>query len=131
SEGTTKLWSAETRHAMPVLEDSGLMAGFLGDGRKVVAGASNGWCVWTPESGTRVDFPIPTSPPVVYWGKHYDVKPDELIGALGRTNGTVEFWDLASGAKCTEWSAHTDGISVVAFSPNGKRLATGTINGAV
>ena len=131
SEGTTKLWRTETRHAVPVLEDFGLMAGFLGNGSKLVAGASNGWSVWTPENGTRVHFPIPTSPPIVEWGKPYDVKPNELVGALGRANGTVEFWDLGNGAKVTEWSAHRDGISVVAFSPNGRRLATGTTNGAV
>jgi WD40 repeat protein len=124
SEGATKLWSVETRHALPVLKDSGLMAGFLGDGRKLVAGTTNRWCVWSPESGTRVDLPIPSSPPIVDWGKPYDVKPDELVGALGRTNGSVEFWDLGSGAKVSEWSAHMDGISVVTFSPNGKRLAT-------
>ena len=35
--------------------------GFFGGGRQLVAGWTNGVCVWTPESGARVDFPIPTN----------------------------------------------------------------------
>jgi WD40 repeat protein len=130
-EGTTRLWRTEKRHLPLVLEGSRLMAGFSGDGRNLVAGASNGWCVWTPESGERMDIPFPSASPVVDFGKPYDVERDEFIGALGRINGTVELWDLQKKANLTEWRAHNDGISVITFSPDGKNLATGTTNGAV
>ena len=127
----TKLWNASTRHMEPVLEGSGLVAGSFDDGRRLVAATSNGWCVWTPESGARVDLPIPTSPPLLPLGKPYDVKPDEPLGTLGRSDGSIEIWHLTTGALVTAWPTHHHGVSVVTFSPDGKRLATGTTNGEV
>jgi WD40 repeat protein len=127
----TKLWNTSTRHLAPVLEGSGLVAGSFDDGRRVVAATSKGWRVWTPESGARMDFPIPTNLPVVTLGKPYDVKPDEPVGALGRSDGSIEIWHLTTGALVTAWPGHPDGVSVVTFSPDGKRLASGTTNGEV
>jgi len=132
AEGTTKLWSADTRHNDPVIEGSSAVLGFMGDGRQLIAATSNGVCAWTPETGARVEFPIPTNLPIsAVTLPPYHVKPDEPIGALGRTDGTVEVWHLTTGAKVGAWPAHTDGIGVLAFSSDGKRLATGTTKGEV
>ena len=133
ADGTTKLWNADTRDAERVLDGYYFAAGFLGGGRQVVAARSDGLCVWTPETGARVDFLIPTNPPLFtsVAAKPYDVHPMEPLGALGRTDGTVELWHLKTGAKVSAWPAHRSGIGVVAFSPDGKRLATGSTNGGV
>ncbi len=130
-EGTTRLWRTGERPSPPILKGSRLMAGFSSDGSQVVAGGSNGWCVWMPASGQRRDISVPSSSPVVDFGKPYDVKPGELIGAVGRLNGTVELWDLRTEAKVTQWRAHSNGISAVIFSPDGRNLATGTTDGIV
>ena len=131
ADGTTKLWSAETRHPDTVLDGYYLVAGFSGGGRQLVAcRIDGGSCVWTPESGARVEFQIPNDPPFVIAGKSYDVKPDEPLAALGRSDGSVEVWN-PNGAKIIAWKAHADGISAVAFSSDGQRLATGTTKGEV
>ena len=134
-EGTTKLWHSGKRHTAPALEGAGLVAGFISGGRQLVAATSNSWCVWTPETGERVDFPTPTSRTVITSGKPsgkpYDVKPDEPMGALGRADGTIEIWHLTTGARVFAWLAHDDGIGAVDFSPDGKLLATGSIKGEV
>jgi WD40 repeat protein len=133
ADGTTKLWNAETRHPETVLDGYFVVAGFLGGGRQLVASRIGGGCVWTPESGARAEFQIPNDPPFVIGapGKPYDVKPDEPLGALGRSDGSVEIWNLTTGAKMTMWPAHTNAISAVAFSSDGQRLATGTPKGEV
>jgi hypothetical protein len=70
------------------------VAGFTRVGRQLVAATSNSWCVWTPENGARMDFPTPTSPTVITSGrpsgKPYDLKPDEPLSALCRTDGAIE-----------------------------------------
>ncbi len=132
AEGSTKLWSADTRHSDPVIEGSSAVLGFMGDGRQLIAATSNGVCAWTPETGARMDFPIPTNLPIsAVTLPPYHMKPDEPIGALSRSDGTVEVWHLTTGAKVGAWPAHSDGIGVLAFSSDGKRLATGTTKGEV
>jgi WD40 repeat protein len=131
ADGTTKLWSADARpHQM--LEGPNVLLGFIGDGRRLIAATSKSVSVWTPESGARVDFPIPTNPPISSVTlPPFHVKPHEPLAALGRSDGTVELWHLETGAKGTAWPAHKEAIGVVAFSPDGKWLATGTLKGEI
>ena len=63
ADGTTKLWSAETRHPVTVLDGYWGVMGFIGGGRQLFAGRLGGGCVWTPESGARAEFQIPTIHP--------------------------------------------------------------------
>ena len=62
-------------------------------------------------------------------GVPYGVKQDESLGALGRTNGSLEIWNLASGALLTSYRGHQASVSVIAFSPKGRHLASGTTEG--
>jgi len=132
ADGTTKLWSAETRHPETVLDGYYLVAGFIGGGRQLLAARIDRACLWTPESGARVEYRIPNDPPFVLTaqGKVYDVKPDEPLVALGRSDGSVEVWNT-NGAKIITWQAHADTIGAVAFSSDGRRLATGMTKGEV
>jgi WD40 repeat protein/serine/threonine protein kinase len=132
ADGTTKLWSADLRHTEAVLDGFRIVTGFLRGGRQLVAARSDGWCVWTPESGAHVDFLIPTNPPLFTTAaRPYDVHPKEPLGALGRTDGTVEVWHLTTGAKVMSWPAHSNDVGGLAFSPDGIRLATGSATGEV
>jgi WD40 repeat protein len=59
-----------------------------------------------------------------------DYSPDGALLAVGPTGGTVQVWETVSFAKVCEWNAQDTSLSVVRFSPDGKRLATATVTGA-
>jgi WD40 repeat protein len=59
------------------------------------------------------------------------VTGEEPIAALGKTNGTVELWNLATRTLLGSWQAHSNATEAVAFSPDGKRLATADRGGSV
>jgi eukaryotic-like serine/threonine-protein kinase len=131
ADGTTKLWSADTRHHQ-VLEGPNVLLGFIGDGRRLIAATTKFVSVWTPGSGARVDFAIPTNLPISSVTlPPFRVKPREPLAALGRGDGIVELWNLETGARGNAWPAHKETIGVVAFSPDGKWLATGTLQGEI
>jgi eukaryotic-like serine/threonine-protein kinase len=131
ADGTTKLRSADTRQTDPVLDGYLVVMGFVGGSGQLVAGKYDGVCAWTPESGARVNFELPTTPPIVPGTQPYAVKPDEPLAAVGRSDGTVEFWHLTTGANVTAWQAHGNGVGAVAFSSDGERVATGSTKGEV
>jgi len=108
------------------------VAGFTDGGRRLLTGWTNSISMWTPASGAREDFVIPRNLAFIQGvsSKAWDAKPDEPIYALGRVDGTMEFWNLTTGARVV-WPGHDAGISTVAFSPDGQRLATGTSEGEV
>jgi WD40 repeat protein/serine/threonine protein kinase len=130
-DGTTKLWNAELRHTQMTLDGFNIVIGFTSGGHSLIAGTSNSVCAWTPEGGGRVDFPFPTSPPLVPGTQPYHLNPNEPLLALGRADGTLEVWHLTTGAMVTEWSAHSHGVSAVAFSSDGQRLATASTHGGL
>ncbi|HEU0011699.1 MAG TPA: serine/threonine-protein kinase [Verrucomicrobiae bacterium] len=133
ADDATKLWSTGTRHTNTVLNGAGLMLGFLGGGRHLVGVSTNSVCMWTLENGARVDFPVPPNLRTIKGlsGKSYDLKPTEQLYAVGRSDGSIELWPLTAGAKATSWPAHDEAVGAVAFSADGKRLATSSANGEV
>jgi WD40 repeat protein len=133
TERAAKLWSANSRHTDTVLDGGGILMGFFGGGRHLVADWTNSVCVWTPETGARVDFETPNNMPTLngITTKTCDVKPDEPLYALGRIDGSMELRHLVSGEKVASWPAHDESVGAVAYSRDGKRLATGSIKGDV
>lgn len=46
---------------------------------------------------------------------------------VATANGkTVRVFDAASGKKLSEWEAHADDVTCLAFTPDGKKLVTGS-----
>ncbi len=76
---------------------------------------------------------VPTNPPIRLdlLGKPYDVFGDQPLGALGRSEGTIELWNLATSERTATWQHDTNEITVVSFSPDGDLLATGDSQGQV
>jgi WD40 repeat protein len=46
--------------------------------------------------------------------------------ASGSNDGTVKLWDVVTGQEVLTLKGHAAGVSSVAFSPDGKRLAVGS-----
>jgi WD40 repeat protein len=57
--------------------------------------------------------------------------PDGKTLAGGGEDGTVQFWDIATGQPKTKLAGHTDWILALAFSGDGKLLASGGYDGVV
>jgi WD40 repeat protein/tRNA A-37 threonylcarbamoyl transferase component Bud32 len=133
ADDTTKLWSTGTRHNDTILDGPGILMGFLGGGRQLVSLSTNSVCLWTPENGARIDFPAPPSLRTIKGlsGKPYDIKPTEPFYAVGRGDGSVELWPMTVDAKAATWPAHDKEVAAVAFSADGKQLATSSANGEV
>ena len=133
ADDTEKLWSTGTRHNDTELDGPALLLGFLDGGRHLVSLSTDSVCMWTPESGARVDFPVPPSLRTIKGlnGKSYDIKPTEPLYAVGRSDGSIELWPLTMDAKAITWPAHDDGVGAVAFSADGKQLATSSAMGEV
>jgi WD40 repeat protein len=60
---------------------------------------------------------------------HGDFSPDERTLAVGYSNGTAAWWDIATGQRRAFFDCHYAGYVQVAFSPDGRLFATGGFDG--
>src|SRR5207248_3231519 len=51
--------------------------------------------------------------------------PDGQTVASGSRDGTIRFWDAATGKERFALLGHKDGVNCIAFAPDGKTLASG------
>jgi len=131
SDRVVRLWNASTRRPETTLEGAYLPVGFSADGQTlIVAGgdfAGNDFArVWNPDQGKTDDLPLRPDPLVNPVTPHLlALAPNQRQLAIGRTNGTVELWDLTTRTRTAAWPAHTGDVTAFAFSPDSQRLATG------
>jgi COMPASS component SWD3 len=76
------------------------------------------------EEGVRCLAISPDGKTVATGSRHYDHH-------TRRASGQLKLWDVETGKPRVELRGHTDGIEVLAFSPNGKILATGAARDAI
>lgn len=87
-------------------------------GARLLAAGSDDLAVWDVPTGRRVCLiPQPS------WLTAIAFHGDRLV-ATGHDDGTVRVWDLATQDQVAEFDAHRLPVSAVAFSADGKRLAS-------
>jgi WD40 repeat protein/serine/threonine protein kinase len=129
-DGTAKVWDLRrgqdpltlTGHSGPVTT-----VVFSPDGGRLATSSRNGTvCVWDALTAQSLcKLPQHMGP---VFGLAFSPNGDRLATASGewnRPSGTATIWDARTGKKVlTVGQGHTKAVQVVAFSPDGRRLAT-------
>jgi WD40 repeat protein len=111
-------------HDQGIDQGGGVLVQYLADGRLVSSGASDA-VLWEPEAGTQL---------------RRFVGPRDSLGALvidrgerwllgASYDGRAYLWDLATGVILREVEGHAAELRACAFSPDGERFATTSIDG--
>jgi RNA polymerase sigma factor (sigma-70 family) len=130
-----RLWdttTGEERAQFPWPEDtSPAEARFSADGQRFIVSYDPQWaqgaareriglCVWDVASGREQRrFRGPAGP--------IALSPDEKTLAAAGDN-TIRLWELASGKERGQFTGHRERIRALAFSPNGRLLASGALD---
>jgi WD40 repeat protein len=132
-DGVTRVWRTDQTEVLDQPTVGSVIAGFTADSRSLVLGPRNAdsrWQVIGPATRT-VAVATNLALPGDLLNKPFDVFGDKPVGVLGRSGGVLELWDLAAGTLITRWQAETNPIRVVAFSPDGRQVATGSAAGDI
>ncbi|WP_197446574.1 WD40 repeat domain-containing serine/threonine protein kinase [Tautonia plasticadhaerens] len=111
---------------------------FRRDGRHLATGCSDGtvW-IWDAETGRRLPIPLPRQAnevtDVAYSpdGRLLASATAQFTGLIDGETGVVVLWDPETGRKIRTLGGHTAGVNGVAFSPDGRWLASACDDGLV
>jgi WD40 repeat protein len=135
NDNTVKLWDVSTQQELAILKGhknriNSLL--FSPDGKILATGSDDNTVkLWDPAGKQE----LATLKGQNDFIRYVAFSPDGKILATGSGTrvpfmpaggpGVAELWDVALGQKIATLKGHTSGVSCVAFSPDGKTLATG------
>ncbi|MCA9230741.1 MAG: hypothetical protein KDA57_08815 [Planctomycetales bacterium] len=122
--------SAKMLGVLPFLEGVPQVLAFSRDGSRLMAAGGRGAAV-----GLAAIYDVKTGSRLVAVGDEYDsvlaadVNAQQTLVAMGGPLKVVRVYDTADGSVAFEIRKHTDWITAIAFSPDGKTLLTADRNG--
>jgi tetratricopeptide (TPR) repeat protein len=127
-DGTVRLWDVQRGQEKIILQAGKpvFSVAFTPDGTRVLAGIADAVLVWDPISGERLREIATGQGNVVGLA----VSRDGRV-ATGGTDKIVKVWASIDAREPVSLSGHTAGINQVAFSPDGRTLASASADGTV
>ena len=135
-DGRTRFWDVRTREQLgrplknPIDEDTGTpdvgdAVAFSPDGTIVATEGTADAAIrlWDVRTRKQIGKPLNTDTNGI---GGIAFSPDGNTLASGTDDGTIQYWNVATGVRRTSFTAHgdADGVSSVAFSPDGQTLAS-------
>jgi WD40 repeat protein/serine/threonine protein kinase len=123
---SAQVWNARTHQLLLTLPhgDTVYDARYTGDGARIVTGGGDGAVrIWDATTGALVRALTHGGPPRRYYAAA--LSPDgTLIAAIDTLGAVVHVWDAASGTPLAELPSDASGVPALAFSADGRWLAS-------
>jgi len=133
---TVRVWDAESGTELTVLrghESMVMSVAYSPDGQRIVSGSyDKSLWVWDAQSGAELTVLLGHKSMV----KSVAYSPDgrrfvsgsggSAFGGTDDNDNTVRVWDVESGAELTVLRGHEDSVLSVAYSPDGRRIVSGS-----
>ncbi len=121
ADGTARIWDVASGKTLHVLDQGAAIRGLvLHDTSILAVGAEGSAKVWDAKSG-RLRYTLPGNAGTLFAAA---IDPIGQHIAVGDAEGTVRVWRSADGVRVAMLAAHEGIVQRVAFSPDGRLLAT-------
>ncbi|MGZ9223046.1 MAG: nSTAND1 domain-containing NTPase, partial [Anaerolineales bacterium] len=135
-DGTLITWDVETGEQLQNIPDFTVFkVSFSPDGTRVAAATFNGLQVWMYAPGEPLTLEESQAMLTIPDGSAGIFSPDgKQLAALSLSTASgnaVKLWDATTSQELLTLMGHTDWIAGLAFSPDGKRLASTSLDGTV
>jgi len=137
-QGGMEVWDVATQSNVQNVTGHYFDVEFSQDNKHIFV-AGEGVGVWDVEAGERLSlFVNNTSPSSAYFtwmlnARSLAISPDGRILAVGAKSvgGEVWLWNVVTGETLAVLTGHTSQVSSVAFSPDGKYIFSGSMDGTI